>query len=358
MNGRRLFASLAALVGAACSAAGVPDAELPEAPIALVYHTPEDSRRRAEVLEEQGPAGPPGAAAPAPGPEEAVARVKDVADYMKSVMTPDAAAAAVAREFPGRLALLDPRTRKVEALAAAWGEAVPEAWSADRGRLLFTALVDEFAQLFELDLKAGEVRPITRGPAVHPAGCYGPDGSYLLMTVEIVDDEPRSRLEILEPGNTSPRPITSGPRDHSPTCSPDGSIVVYVTEPSRKTKWVMAHDLRGSQEPRRLGPGTRAALLRRRRVDRLQCADPARDPHLARAARRHRPLADRPWCAGRDPRDLLAGRPSGRLQRDRGAPREPLREALRRQRRQDPVLGQQRVASGLVSGRQGRSSGT
>jgi Tol biopolymer transport system component len=252
---RRLaFPSLAALLLAACSAAGVPDAELPDAPIAIVYRTPEDSRRRAEALEDQSQAGKPGDADPAAAPE-AVARVKDVADYMKSVIKPQEAD-AVAREFPGRLALLDPRTRKVEMLATGPGEAVPEAWSADRRRLLFSGLVDEFAQLFELDLTRSEVRRITRGPEVHPAGCHGPDGSFLLMTVSIVNDEAHSRLELLEPGSTSPRPITPGPRDHSPSCSPDGSTVVYVTEPSRKTQWVMARDLRGSQEPRRLGPGS------------------------------------------------------------------------------------------------------
>jgi Tol biopolymer transport system component len=256
---RRLArAGLAALAAAACSGAGLPDAELPETPIAVVYRTPEDSRRRAEALADQEPAGQPGGPAPASASPEGVARVQDVADYMKSVVSAQATAEAVAREFPGRLALLDPRSRKVETLAAAWGQAVPQAWSADRGRLLFSALVDEFAQLFELEVTQGEVRRITRGPEVHPAGCHGPDGSYLLMTVAIVNDEPQSRLELLEPGNPSPRPITPGPRDHSPTCSPDGGVVVYVTEPDRKTKWVMARDLRGGgeQEPRRLGPGS------------------------------------------------------------------------------------------------------
>ena len=253
MSRRLACAGLAALAATACSAAGLPDAELPDAPIAIVYRTPEDSRQRAEALEKQAQAGQRGA--PAAGASETVARVEDVADYVKSVVTPDSAE-AIAREFPGRLGLLDPRTRKVETLAAALGEAVPQAWSADRERLLFSALLDEFAQLFELDLAQREVRRLTRGPEVHPAGCHGPDGSYLLMTVTVVNEEAQSRLELLEPGNTSPRPITPGPRDHSPTCSPDGSIVAYVTEPNRKTRWVMARDLRGSEEPRRLGPGS------------------------------------------------------------------------------------------------------
>jgi len=250
---RRL--AVAALVAAACSAPGVPDAELPEAPIAIVYRTPEDSRRRAESLAEQDQAGQRGPADPAASPSEGIARVEDVARYVKSVATPEPAD-ALAREFPGRLGLLDPRTRKIETLAAAWGQAVPHAWSADRSKLLVTGLVDEFAQLFELDVLGGEVRPITHGPEVHPAGCHGPDGSYVLMTVSIAEDEARSRLEILEPGNTSPRELTPGPRDHSPACAPDGSVVVYVTDPSRGVQSVMARDPRGSQEPRRLGPGS------------------------------------------------------------------------------------------------------
>lgn len=250
----RFVTGAAALAAAACAVPGVPDAEIPSTPIAIVYRTPEDARRRAEALEEQAGGGQPSNAKPALAPG-AVARVEDVAAYLKLVMTP-AALDALARKFPGRLALLDPRTRKLETVAAAWGEAAPHAWSEDRSRLLFTGLVDEFAQLFELDVVAGEVRPVTHGPAAHPVGCHGPDGSYVWMTAEIVQDEPRSRIEILEPRHTRPRPLTEGPRDHSPSCAPDGSVVVYVTEPKRGVRWVMARDLRGSEEPRRLGPGS------------------------------------------------------------------------------------------------------
>jgi hypothetical protein len=254
---RRLAAVLAVLAASACSLSRLLDAELPQAPIAIVNRTPEDSRQRAEALGEQekDEAARRGAPAPPPSSSETVPRVKDVQKYLKSVISPEAQQ-AIERRFPGRLALLDPRTQKVETLAAAWGDALPHAWSADHSKLLFTALVDDFAQLFEFDLSKGEMRPITHGPEVHPSGCYGPGGSYLLMSAAIVNDEPRSWLEILEPGSTSPRPLTPGPRDHSPTCAPDGSTVVYVTDPSRGVQWLMARDLHGDQEPRRLGPGS------------------------------------------------------------------------------------------------------
>jgi Tol biopolymer transport system component len=255
---RWLAAGAGALVAAACSASGVPDAELPQEPIAIVNRTPEDSRQRAEALAEQERKQDAQSGIPTQpsASSETVARVKDVKKYLKAVVAPEAVK-AIERKFPGRLALLDPRTKKIETLAAAWGDAVPHAWSADHSHLLFTGLVDEFAQLFEFDVARGEVRPLTRGPQVHPAGCYGPDGSFVLMSAGIVGDEARSRLEILEPGHTSPRPLTPGPRDHSPACAPDGGLVVYVTYPSRGVQWVMARDLRGSDEPRRLGPGTK-----------------------------------------------------------------------------------------------------
>jgi hypothetical protein len=258
---RRLATGFAALAAAACSISGLPDAEIPQAPIAIVNRTPEDSRQRAEALadQEKDQAAQRGRPVESPGQAgqagQTVARVKDVQRYLKSVVSPEAMQ-AIERKFPGRLALLDPRTRKIETLAAAWGDAVPQAWSADRSKLLFTALVDEFAQLFEFDVGKGEMRPITHGPEAHPAGCHGPGGSYVMMTADVIDDEPLSRIEILEPGSTRPRPLTSGPRDHSPTCASDGSVVVYVTEPSQGVQWVMARDLRGDQAPRRLGPGS------------------------------------------------------------------------------------------------------
>jgi Tol biopolymer transport system component len=253
---RRLATALASLATAACTLSGLPDAELPQTPIAVVNRTPEDSRQRAEALQEhdKNEATKRGAPPPSSSPET-VPRVKDVERYLKSVISPEAQE-AIERRFPGRLALLDPRTRKVEPLAAAWGDAVPHAWSEDHTKLLFTALVDQYAQLFEYDMDKGEVRPITHGPEAHPSGCYGPGGSYVLMTAAVVADEPRSWLEILEPRRTNPRPLTPGPRDHSPTCAADGSSVVYVTDPSRGVQWLMARDPRADAEPKRLGPGS------------------------------------------------------------------------------------------------------
>ena len=249
------LAGLAAIAALACSLQGVPADEIPEAPIAVVYRSPEESRRHAEMLAAQDE-HPQQTRADAPPAleEEGVARVKDLASYMKSVMT-GVASEPAARRFPGRLGLLQPRTLHIDGVASAWGEAVPHAWSADRSHLLFTALVDKFAQVFELEVASGELHPITHGPEVHPAACYGPDGSYVVMTARIVNDEMQSQIELLEAGSAGPQPLTPGPRDYAPTCAADASAVAYVSAPRRGVEWVMAQVLGGSAEPRRLGPG-------------------------------------------------------------------------------------------------------
>jgi Tol biopolymer transport system component len=251
---RAVVPALAALVATACAARGVPDAELPETPIAIVYRTPEDSRRRADELADQASGGPTQRIDPLTLEPEAVARVKDIAGYLRLVMT-GSAGDPEERRFPGRLALLHPRSRRIEVLTSAWPGAVPQAWSPDRRRLLFTQLVDEYAQVFELDAVAGDVRPITRGPAVHPAGCHGPDHSIVIMSARVVDGGVESRIELREPGRPEARALTPGPLDYAPTCAPDGSAVAYVSRTPRGAESVMIRALAEEAEPRWLGPG-------------------------------------------------------------------------------------------------------
>ncbi len=244
---------LVALAAAGCSIGGVPSTELPQAPIAVVYRSPEDSRRHSEMLQKQDESKHPMQQQEAVPGDEGVAKVKDIASYMKTAMGVGSEPAA--RRFPGRLGFLQPRSAVIESVAGAWGEAVPHAWSADRKRLLFTALVDKFAQVFELDTVTGEVRPITHGPDAHPSACYGTDGNFVLMTAQVVNDEVESQIEILKADSATPRELTAGPRDYAPTCSADGSELAWVTAPSRGIEWVMSRALAGDDEPRRLGPG-------------------------------------------------------------------------------------------------------
>ena len=146
-----LGAALVALI--ACAGTGVPDAEIPAAPIAIGYFDPKT-----------------GARTPGPGAR------------------------------PG---------------------AVPQAWSPDRRRLLFSQIVRGQPQLFEVDIAGADVRRVTRGPAAHPQGCYGPEGRLVLMSVDVTSHRAPSRILLTGPGGTRPRPISEGPYDIQPACAPD-----------------------------------------------------------------------------------------------------------------------------------------
>ena len=125
----------AALCSAACSSSGVPSAELPDAPIAVVYRSPEASRRHAELLRTQRENAQPQLQQPLDPSEQGIARAKDIASYLKAAMTGVVGEASTGR-YPGRLAFLRPRTAQIEGVSGARDESVPHAWSPDRRRLL------------------------------------------------------------------------------------------------------------------------------------------------------------------------------------------------------------------------------
>ena len=173
MRLRRVTACAAALLGVAaiagvhgCATGGVGAQELSAAPIAVLYWTPEEARRRKEAAVEE---------LRGPGPERrGVARAHDLGALFGA--TPETSEEA-ARRFPGHLSLIDPPSGRIERVEAAPPGAVPMAWSADHRRLLFAS--DRIAgswQLYEFDRPSGELRPLTHGPLDHPHGDYGPDG--------------------------------------------------------------------------------------------------------------------------------------------------------------------------------------
>jgi Tol biopolymer transport system component len=155
----------------------------------------------------------------------------------------------------GRLALLDVRSGEVDVIEGARRGATPLDWSPDHRRLLFTQLEGEYLQLFEYDHEQRTVRTVSRGPTVHPRGCYGPDGRTVMMTVGAERGEVVTRIVITRPGGARPERITDRVREHSPACAPDGSSIVWVSSPARghPQLWARSPALTGT--PRRLSPG-------------------------------------------------------------------------------------------------------
>jgi len=214
---------LGVVVLAGGCASRLPTAEISELPIAFVYLTEAEGRQRAEAAEDRE------AAAYDPRTQvenRGVVNVNEFKDYLDHAFGQKSDP-----RHRGRLALLDARNSDVTVVAASRPGAVPQAWSSDHQRLLFSQGKPGAGQLFEYDAGTGEVSQLTHGPNAHPQGCYA-SGGRLVVTVYLIEGsgpaaQLTSRLAIRSPSGTI-ETITSGPVDGDPSCSPDGEQVAFV----------------------------------------------------------------------------------------------------------------------------------
>jgi TolB protein len=228
---------------------------MPERPLALSYFDAETFRRRAEQLEDTAEAEQGD-----PEQPDGIVRKKDLTRFLENVTGVKRTQQSIETAFPGRLALLRPRSEQVEVLPAARPGADPRAFSPDGSRLLFTQLDGEYRQLFELDVGSGNVRQVTRWPGVHPDGCYGPDGRLVWTHADVVKGEPVAHIEITEPGGRAPQSISKGPLDFEPACAPDGSAVVWTTYDDRGHEVLAVRQPPVEGEVRIIGPGRSPAF--------------------------------------------------------------------------------------------------
>ncbi len=217
---------LAALgIGAAggCAGPGLSLDEISEAPIALVYWDAATARRRQELLEEMEARGAPS------GPSRAgVARLEGIAGAVG--LQAGSSAGLKIRDFPGRIALLNPRTLEVKPFPSAPPNARPLAWSGDHTRLLFNSSHQDGgrSQIYEHNEQTGSVLKLTHGPAYHLEGAYGPQGQLLITWVEVEKDRRTAGLDIRPPAGGVGQPILEGVYPSSPKWSPDGEEIIYV----------------------------------------------------------------------------------------------------------------------------------
>ena len=229
--------------------------ELPEEPIAFVYFDAETTRKRsekiAEAMEREG-------GEPTRERRRGVAEAKQVTRFLRDTF----GARVEDPKLQGRLALLDPRTREVTPVAGARKGAVPQDWSADHGRLLFTQVVrNDRPQLFELHVDTGEVGPMTHGREAHPEGCYGPNGSIVYTSVDTSQRNRNARIMLYDPLEKRPRQISGSGYAYYPTCAPDGSAVAYSTiAESGGPQRIVIQSLEPGAEPRVLTVGKEPAF--------------------------------------------------------------------------------------------------
>jgi len=244
------FACGAALLLAGCVAGGVRRDELPEGEIALRWYDEEATRRRRDAVVDANEQGPQ-------GPGVAVARVDDLSRYMGQLFgaSEDRDPRSIERRFPGRLVFFDPRSGEIDPVPGARPGANPSDLSADGEKLLFSQVDGTFRQLFEYRRSTGEIRRMTRGPGVHADGCYGPDGSLVLLRAVVEGSNASSHLRITRKGGRRPATLSEGPSDWGPACAPDGSAVAWVSVDRKRGDQLMSRVPVADGPVRRLGPG-------------------------------------------------------------------------------------------------------
>lgn len=247
--------ALAGLIGVALLAlgcGGIGVSELPAKPIALRWFDAEALRGRSELVEEE--------LGLERRPPQGMPSVDDFRQYLGRVLGVENSAEQgqlaerIESRYPGRLAFGDPRNDQIDRVDLLAGT-LPRAWSPDGKKLLVTQLVSGFRQLFLLVGEDREIQRVTRGPAVHADGCFGPDGRLVLVETNINKGRPWSRLLITAPGGAHSKEYTAGPADYAPACAPDGSSVVWVMVTPRGRDIMMSRSPVLDGEARRLGPG-------------------------------------------------------------------------------------------------------
>jgi Tol biopolymer transport system component len=217
-----VVAVAAALIAIGC-APSIKTRAVPDSPIAFVYRTEPEARRRAESIADQQPDEyDPRTARENRG----VVDMKEFKNYLDSAFGQKSDP-----KHRGRLALLDPRSADVRVIEGAQQGSVPMAWSPVRKRLLFAQGDPGGEQLYEYDLETEEVAKLTHGPNVHPQGCYMSEGRLVVAMQSVQrsggSDWLTSRLAVRSPNGTI-EVFTSGPSDGSPACSRNGEQVAFV----------------------------------------------------------------------------------------------------------------------------------
>ena len=193
--------------------AGVQLEDLPPEPIAFMYRTADEAKRRAELLD-------PGAKPGQPGGKKVV-RFKSVRDYVTGA-TDQSELVATA----GRMALLDPRSGKVTVLPVTRPGARPIGWTGDHSKLLFSALVGRKSQAFSYDMATHVVNRVTPGPQSQPWADISAAGATAFSRISGSGKQASSRIWVREPGGTARR-LTEGPSDYRPRFTRDGKALLY-----------------------------------------------------------------------------------------------------------------------------------
>jgi len=134
-----------------------------------------------------------------------------------------------ALRYPGRLALIHPRTGQIEIVEEAPPGSRPLSWSPDRRRLLFGSdRQGGRLRLFELDFATREVRPVAVGSQNFLAGAHLGDDGFVYATAAL-DEDGEFELDIRRSRVRDGDPVLAeGVAVRHLASSSDGRFVVYT----------------------------------------------------------------------------------------------------------------------------------
>ena len=101
-------------------------------------------------------------------------------------------------------------------------------WSQDGNRIYFTTYRWGNPDMFEIDLKAGKIKPFTTFQGLNIPGGVSPDGMTMLMTLSRGDDPSIYALDIVT--KKAKKLLKGFGVSSSPTWSPDGKEAAFISD--------------------------------------------------------------------------------------------------------------------------------
>jgi Tol biopolymer transport system component len=242
--------SILTILCSGCATNSLELSELPETPIAIRHWESEEGRQRMEMLG-QTKATTPFAL------REGVAEIGNLSGFLNGETDRN-----VERRFPGRLALLNPKTLEVAIVEEAPLGSIPLSWSADHKRLIFSS--DRRTgthQIYELNMETRNVRKISYDVGGIIAAAHGPDNSYVYSRIREVPGR-GFKMELMEytVGHGQRVVVENAPMSHL-ALSPDGKTVTYAPQGRRsrdalgRQRRMVMLDLAPDSKPREIVPG-------------------------------------------------------------------------------------------------------
>ena len=102
-------------------------------------------------------------------------------------------------------------------------------WSPDGSRIVYTSFMKGFADIYMIDARTGGRSIVARYPGINMAGGISPNGGEMLMVLS-KDGNPEVYSKSFGSGTLTRLTRTPRAGEASPTWSPDGSQIAYVSD--------------------------------------------------------------------------------------------------------------------------------